>query len=73
MRRCRGKELVLVKLKQQLKKFSRHLFFPPEEGQGLTEYALVLFFIAIVLIAIIVTIGPTVGSTVENVVDFGLS
>ena len=63
----------MVKLKQQLKKFSRHLFFPHEEGQGLTEYALVLFFIAIVLIAIIVTIGPTVGSTVENVVDFGLS
>jgi pilus assembly protein Flp/PilA len=33
-----------------------------ESGQGLMEYALVLFFIAIVVIAVLIILGPQIGS-----------
>lgn len=33
-----------------------------EEGQGLMEYALVLFFIAVVVIAVLIVLGPQIGS-----------
>jgi pilus assembly protein Flp/PilA len=33
-----------------------------ETGQGLMEYALVLFFIAVVVIAVLIILGPQIGS-----------
>ena len=63
----------MVKLKQHLNKAYRYLFVPPEEGQGLVEYALLLFLIAMVVIGILATIGPSIYNVVTKVVDFGLS
>lgn len=62
----------MVKFSQHFKKASHHIFGPPQEGQGLTEYALLLFFIAIVVMGILATIGPQIFSLVTNVVDYGL-
>lgn len=46
------------------------MFFAPQEsGQGLVEYAIILAFVAIVVIAVMNLLGPTVGnvfSTVNN-------
>ena len=39
------------------------LFYPKEKGQGLVEYAIILVFVAIVVIAIMRLIGPKVGNT----------
>ena len=33
-----------------------------EAGQGLMEYALVIFFIAVVVIAVLIVVGPQIGS-----------
>ncbi len=38
-----------------------------EEGQGLVEYALILFLVAIVVIAILILLGPQVGSIFSSV------
>ncbi len=43
-----------------------------EEGQGLVEYALILFLVAVVVIAILIVLGPRVGS-VFSAVTKGLS
>lgn len=64
---------MLVKFRQQLLKVCRYLFAPAEEGQGLVEYALLLFFIAIVVIGILATIGPSIYDVVTKVLDYGLS
>ncbi len=37
-------------------------FFAREKGQGLVEYALILFLIAIVVIAVLVLLGPRIAS-----------
>ena len=45
------------------------LFLPREDGQGLVEYALILVFIAIVVIVVLLVFGEAVGnlySTIEN-------
>lgn len=45
------------------------LFQPQEKGQGLVEYAIILVFVAIVVIAIMRLVGPRVGnifSTINN-------
>jgi pilus assembly protein Flp/PilA len=39
------------------------------KGQGLVEYALILVLVAIVVIAILVILGPTVGNVFSNVVS----
>jgi len=39
-----------------------------EEGQGLIEYALILVLVAIVVIAILLILGPTVGNVFSNIV-----
>ena len=44
------------------------LFLPREEGQGLVEYALIILFIAIVIIAVLVIFGPTIGNLYSQVV-----
>ena len=45
------------------------LFNPREEGQGLVEYALILVLVAVVVIAILTLLGPSIGnvfSTIKN-------
>jgi pilus assembly protein Flp/PilA len=46
------------------------LFFAPQErGQGLVEYAIIIVFVALVVIAIMRLIGPGIGnvfSTINN-------
>jgi pilus assembly protein Flp/PilA len=45
------------------------LFSPKEKGQGLVEYAIILAFVAIVVIAVVRLIGPKIGnvfSTINN-------
>ena len=43
-----------------------------KEGQGLVEYALILFLVAVVVIAILILLGPQIGS-VFSAVTKGLS
>jgi pilus assembly protein Flp/PilA len=43
------------------------LFWPSEEAQGLTEYALILVLVAIVTIAILLIMGPVIGNAFSNV------
>ena len=38
-----------------------------EEGQGLVEYGLIIFLVAIVIIAILVLLGPQIGSIFSGV------
>jgi Flp pilus assembly pilin Flp len=45
------------------------IFLPGEEGQGLVEYALILLFIAIAVIAILIIVGPVVGNMYSSVVE----
>ncbi len=45
------------------------LFIPREEGQGLVEYALILVLVAIVVIAILTLLGPTIGNVFSNVIN----
>jgi Flp pilus assembly pilin Flp len=40
-----------------------------DRGQTLVEYALLLFFIAIVVIAVLLIIGPTVSGIFQSVND----
>ncbi len=63
----------MIKLKLFLNKSIRYFFFPAEEGQGLVEYALILFLIGIVIIGVLSAIGPNIYNLVTNVVDYGLS
>jgi pilus assembly protein Flp/PilA len=47
------------------------LFIPRnEEGQGLVEYALILVFVAIVVIAVLTLFGEFVGNTYSTIVSF---
>ncbi len=39
-----------------------------EKGQGLVEYALILVLVAIVVLAVLLLLGPTVGNVFSNVV-----
>ena len=45
------------------------LYAPKEKGQGLVEYALILVLIAVVVIAILVVLGPTIGNVFSDIVD----
>ena len=38
-----------------------------ERGQGLVEYALILVFVAIVVIAVVTVFGPLIGNTFTTV------
>jgi pilus assembly protein Flp/PilA len=45
------------------------LYHPtPEKGQGLVEYALILVFLAIVVIAVLLIFGPNLGNLYSKVV-----
>jgi len=50
-------------LKDFLGKFSR------EEGQGLVEYALILVFIAVVVIVVLELLGPGVADIYQQILD----
>ena len=43
------------------------LFAPKEKGQGLVEYAIILALIAIVVIAVMTTLGKKVNNTFSNI------
>jgi len=43
------------------------LFAPKEKGQGLVEYAIILALIAIVVIAVMTTLGKKVNNTLSGV------
>ena len=43
------------------------LSHPQERGQGLVEYAIILVFVAIVVIAIMRLVGPKVGNIFSTV------
>jgi pilus assembly protein Flp/PilA len=38
-----------------------------EEGQGLVEYALIIFLVAIVVVAILILLGPQIGSVFSSI------
>jgi pilus assembly protein Flp/PilA len=44
------------------------LFAPRERGQGLVEYALILVFVALIVIVILTLLGPAIGNVFSNVV-----
>jgi len=44
------------------------LFLPPEKGQGLVEYALILLLVAIVVIAILIILGPVIGNVYSTII-----
>ena len=43
------------------------LFAPSEKGQGLVEYAIILVFVAIVVIAVMRLLGPKLGNTFSTI------
>lgn len=45
------------------------LFTPKELGQGLVEYAIILSFVALVVIAIVRLLGPQIGNTFSSMVN----
>jgi pilus assembly protein Flp/PilA len=45
------------------------IFLPREEGQGLTEYGMVIVLVAIVVVLVLALIGPTVGNMFSTVVS----
>jgi pilus assembly protein Flp/PilA len=47
---------------------SKVIFLPSQEGQGLVEYALILVLVAIVVIAIMLLLGPTIGNVFSNII-----
>ena len=42
-------------------------FAPQEKGQGLVEYAIILAFVAIVVIAVMRILGPKIGNTFSSI------
>ncbi len=43
------------------------MYLPREEGQGLVEYALILVLVAIVVIAILASLGPQIGNIFSQI------
>ena len=43
------------------------LFVPKERGQGLVEYAIILAFVAIVVISVVRLLGPRIGDTFSTI------
>ena len=43
------------------------LFASQEKGQGLVEYAIILVFVAIVVIAIMRVLGPSIGNIFSTI------
>ncbi len=45
------------------------IFLPREEGQGIVEYALILVFVAIAVIASLALMGPAIGNVFSDLVN----
>lgn len=45
----------------------RLLNLKDEKGQGLVEYGLIIIFVAIVVVAILLLLGPAVGNIFSNI------
>lgn len=45
------------------------LFLPREEGQGLSEYALLLALVALVVMLILYVLGPAIGNLYSNIIE----
>lgn len=43
------------------------LFISKERGQGLVEYAIILVFVALVVISVVRLLGPRIGNTFSNI------
>lgn len=43
------------------------LFVSKERGQGLVEYAIILAFVAIVVISVVRLLGPKIGNTFSTI------
>jgi pilus assembly protein Flp/PilA len=43
------------------------LFHPEERGQGLVEYAIIVVFVALVVIALVRLLGPKVGNIFSTI------
>jgi pilus assembly protein Flp/PilA len=41
---------------------------PQEKGQGLVEYALILVFVALIVIVILALLGPAIGQVFSNII-----
>jgi pilus assembly protein Flp/PilA len=52
-----------------LKRRWEMLFLPREEGQGLTEYGMIIVLVAIVVVLVLVFLGPAVGNLFSAVVE----
>ena len=52
----------------KMKGGERLLCLAHDEGQGLVEYALILVFVAIVVLVILLLLGPAIGNTFSNIV-----
>ncbi len=59
----------IAQLASTLRAWSRAVQRPDERGQTLVEYGLLLFFIAIVVIAVLIVLGPTVSGIFRSVND----
>jgi pilus assembly protein Flp/PilA len=44
------------------------LSLPREDGQGLTEYAMILVLVAVVIVVMLILLGPSVGNLYSTVV-----
>ncbi|HET9906946.1 MAG TPA: Flp family type IVb pilin [Anaerolineales bacterium] len=42
-------------------------FISEERGQGLVEYAIILAFVALVVISVVRLLGPRIGNTFSNI------
>ena len=42
-------------------------FISKERGQGLVEYAIILAFVALVVISVVRLLGPRIGNTFSNI------
>jgi pilus assembly protein Flp/PilA len=40
-----------------------------EAGQGLVEYALLIVLVGVIVMAILVTLGPTLSNLFQNILD----
>lgn len=45
------------------------LFAPKERGQGLVEYAIILSFVALVVISVVRLLGPRIGNTFSTIAN----
>ena len=43
------------------------LFISREKGQGLVEYAIILAFVALVVISVVRLLGPKIGNTFSTI------